>query len=196
MGDVVNQVAAAAGQAAASMPSALVAAQPSATNTPLATSLDNRAAQVSATNEQLMAQLQADYAQRLADYQAENKALQDQVQTLNNRVASMESEMSQLVQTLTKAFQNSTDTTAADASATDAGAAPAAAAADIKLPYSVQAIIPGRAWLRADNGDTLTVTEGDVIKDVGQVSKIDPYNGIVEIKVGNKTVTLSYGNNG
>lgn len=200
MGDVVNQMATAAGQAAAAMPPALIAAQTAAqtpvTNTPLANSLDNRAAQVSATNEQLLAQLQADYAQRLADYQAQNKALQDQVQTLNNRVAGMETEMSQLVQTLTKAFQNNGgDATTADASAPDSAAAPVAGP-DIKLPYSVQAIIPGRAWLRADNGDTLTVTEGDVIKDVGQVSKIDPYNGIVEIKVGNKTVTLSYGNNG
>lgn len=186
MGNVVSQASTAADQMAQQMPA----------STPVMNSIDARAAQVSATNEQLMAQLQADYAQRLTDYQTQNKALQDQVEALNKRVAGMETEMSQLVQTLTKEFQNNAP---ADASA-DASAAPDAsapvAAPDIKLPYSVQAIIPGRAWLRADNGDTLTVTEGDVIKDVGQVSKIDPYNGIVEIKVGNKTVTLSYGNNG
>lgn len=195
MGNVVSQATAAAEQVA-QQAAPVMNAMPT-TNTPMMNSLDARTAQVSATNEQLMAQLQADYAQRLTDYQNQNKALQDEVRTLNNRVASMETEMSQLVQTLTKEFQNNTP---ADGTSTDVAATPDAnagtAVADIKLPYSVQAIIPGRAWLRADNGDTLTVTEGDTIKDVGQVSKIDPYNGIVEIKVGSKTVTLSYGNNG
>lgn len=172
-----------------------------AANTPLSNSIDNRTAQMAATNEQLMAQLQADYAQRLADYQAQNKTLQDQVQTLNARVASMETEMGQLIQTLTKQFQNGSSEGAQDAgaapSSTDAGAAAAAPVTpDIKLPYTVQAIIPGRAWLRSDSGDTLTVAEGDTIKDVGQVTKIDPYDGVVEIKVGNKAVSLSYGNGG
>jgi hypothetical protein len=197
MGNMVSQASAAAEQAP--QQAAPVVNTTPVTNTPVMNSIDARAAQVSATNEQLMAQLQADYAQRLADYQAQNKSLQDEVKTLNTRVASMEAEMSQLVQTLTKAFQNNApaDGGSADVAATtDTGAAGAPAAADIKLPYSVQAIIPGRAWLRGDNGDTLTVTEGDTIKDVGQVSKIDPYNGIVEIKVGSKTVTLSYGNSG
>jgi hypothetical protein len=197
MGNVVSQATAAAEQMA--QQAAPVVNNVPTTNTPMMNSIDARAAQVSATNEQLMAQLQADYAQRLTDYQTQNKALQDEVETLNKRVASMETEMSQLVQTLTKEFQNNApaDGGSADAAATtDTSGAAAPAAADIKLPYSVQAIIPGRAWLRADNGDTLTVTEGDTIKDVGQVSKIDPYNGIVEIKVGSKTVTLSYGNNG
>lgn len=146
--------------------------------------------------QQASTQLEAQYAQQIASYQSENKALQDQVQTLNARVASMETEMSQLVQTLTKQFQNaatpdgavSTDNTGASADQSTTNA--------LKLPYSVQAIIPGRAWLRSDNGDTLTVAEGDVIKDVGQVTKIDPYDGVVEIKVGDKTVSLSYGNGG
>ncbi len=150
-----------------------------------------------AQTQQASTQLETQYAQQIASYQAENKALQDQVQTLNARVASMETEMSQLVQTLTKQFQNaatpdgavSTDNTGSAAGADQSTNA-------LKLPYSVQAIIPGRAWLRSDNGDTLTVAEGDVIKDVGQVTKIDPYDGVVEIKVGNKTVSLSYGNGG
>ena len=63
-----------------------------------------------------------------------------------------------------------------------------------KIPYNVQAIIPGRAWLRADNGETVTVTEGDVIKDVGRVTKINPYDGVVDINTGNRVISLSYGN--
>lgn len=146
--------------------------------------------------QQASTQLETQYAQQIATYQSENKALQDQVQTLNARVASMETEMSQLVQTLTKQFQNAATPDGA-VSTDNTGASPDQSSANaLKLPYSVQAIIPGRAWLRSDNGDTLTVAEGDVIKDVGQVTKIDPYDGVVEIKVGDKTVSLSYGNGG
>jgi len=47
------------------------------------------------------------------------------------------------------------------------------------LSYSVYAIIPGRAWLRAANGNTLTVSEGDQLGEYGKVLKIDPSNGIV-----------------
>jgi hypothetical protein len=67
---------------------------------------------------------------------------------------------------------------------------------EAKSPYNVQAIIPGRAWLRAENGETLTVTEGDLIKDLGRVSKIDPYDGVVEINTGTKVISLAYGNGG
>ncbi len=146
--------------------------------------------------QQASTQLETQYAQQIASYQAENKALQDQVQTLNARVASMETEMSQLVQTLTKQFQNAATPDGAVSTDNTGSASTDQSANALKLPYSVQAIIPGRAWLRSDNGDTLTVAEGDVIKDVGQVTKIDPYDGVVEIKVGNKTVSLSYGNGG
>ena len=70
-----------------------------------------------------------------------------------------------------------------------------AAATEPKIAYTVQAIIPGRAWLRSDAGDTVTVTEGDVIKDVGRITKIDPYDGIVQVNTGTKVVSLTYGNN-
>lgn len=135
-------------------------------------------------NQRLISQLQADYTQKLNEFAAQNKTLQDQMQILSTRVASMESQMNQLVQALTRQ-----DTGAAPATTT--GYAPREIEA--KQLYSVQAIIPGRAWLKADNGETLTVAEGDVIKGLGRVTKIDPYNGVVEINTGNKVVSLSYG---
>jgi hypothetical protein len=61
------------------------------------------------------------------------------------------------------------------------------------MNYSVQAIIPGRAWLKSDSGDTVTVAEGDMLRGYGRVTKIDPYDGIVNIDTGGKVVTLSYG---
>lgn len=45
--------------------------------------------------------------------------------------------------------------------------------------YTVYAIIPGRAWLRSHDGKTITVSEGDTIKEYGKVLKIDAGEGIV-----------------
>jgi len=62
-----------------------------------------------------------------------------------------------------------------------------------RIGYSVQAIIPGRAWLKSESGDTVTVAEGDILRNYGRITKIDPYDGIVEIDTGSKTIALSYG---
>lgn len=141
--------------------------------------------------EQASAQLEAQYQQKINDYAAQNKALQEQVDTLNARVVTMESQMTQMM----KGLQQQSANNAAAAPAPEAAPAPAPRA-DPKVSYNVQAIIPGRAWLRSDGGETLTVAEGDMIKDLGHVTKIDPYDGIVEINTGNRVVSLSYGNSG
>ena len=98
--------------------------------------------------------------------------------------------MNQLIQTLTQQFQGGASASAAiqpPASVEQAGPPP-------RIPYTVQAIIPGRAWLRAKNGDTVTVAEGDDIKGIGRVTKIDPYDGVVEVNVQGRSVSLTYGN--
>lgn len=43
--------------------------------------------------------------------------------------------------------------------------------------YYIQAVIPGRAWLIATNGSTLTVREGTIIAGYGMVKLIDPNQG-------------------
>lgn len=43
--------------------------------------------------------------------------------------------------------------------------------------YYIQAVIPGRAWLVASNGHTLTVREGSIIPGYGLVKLIDPSQG-------------------
>lgn len=50
--------------------------------------------------------------------------------------------------------------------------------------YSVHAIIPGRAWLKAGSGQIITVTEGDKIGDYGTVAVIDAANGLVRTSSG------------
>jgi hypothetical protein len=50
--------------------------------------------------------------------------------------------------------------------------------------YVVHAIIPGRAWLKTDSGQIITVTEGDDLGDYGKVSVIDASNGIIRTSSG------------
>jgi intracellular multiplication protein IcmG len=45
--------------------------------------------------------------------------------------------------------------------------------------YYIQAVIPGRAWLMAMNGATLTVREGTLVPGYGMVKLIDPNQGRV-----------------
>jgi intracellular multiplication protein IcmG len=45
--------------------------------------------------------------------------------------------------------------------------------------YSLQAVIPGRAWLITNNGASLTVREGTLIQGYGIVKLIDPQQGRV-----------------
>jgi intracellular multiplication protein IcmG len=48
-----------------------------------------------------------------------------------------------------------------------------------RLVYFIQAVIPGRAWLIATNGSTLTVREGSKITGYGVVQLIDSIQGRV-----------------
>lgn len=52
------------------------------------------------------------------------------------------------------------------------------------LKYYIQAVIPGRAWLIASNGTTLTVREGTFINGYGMVKLIDPNQGRVSTSSG------------
>ncbi len=149
--------------------------------------LEAKTAALSADAENLMNQQQMNYIQKLNEYSSQNKLLQDQVQTLNARVANMENQLNQLVQVLSRQ-QGVTSNVIAPT--------PVEVVEQPKVAFNVQAIIPGRAWLKSDNGETLTVAEGDVIKGLGRVTKIDPYDGLVEINTGSKAISLSYGNGG
>lgn len=150
---------------------------------------DSALAAMQANNEKLVSQMQAQYEQKLSDYQVQNKALQSQVDTLTSKVSAMQGQLGDLVKALTRAQ-------AAAAPPPDAIPPPSAdrVGSAGSSGYNVQAIIPGRAWLRSDAGDTVTVAEGDVIRGLGKVTKIDPYDGVVVINTGMKTLSLSYGN--
>jgi hypothetical protein len=151
--------------------------------------VDSKVVSLAAQNQKLMERLQEQYDQRIKDYQSQNQNLQQEVQTLNTRVAGMENQLTQVVQSKEHVKGGSAEEAGIPEAAQPEAKAP-------HIPYNVQAIIPGRAWLKSDNGETITVAEGDEIKGIGKVSRIDPYEGIVEINVGKRTVALSYGSGG
>ncbi len=149
-----------------------------------------------ADQQKLLAQLESAYAEKINEFTAQNKATQDQLQTLDARVAGLETQLNQMLKAISRQNQNMSNTLGNPASSSMPSSASQPAAAQApppKISYNVQAIIPGRAWLKSENGDTVTVAEGDVIKDVGRVTKIDPYDGIVEINTGSRVVSLTYG---
>lgn len=140
-------------------------------------------------NAKLSYSLETEYTQKLANYEQENSVLQGKVQALNNRIANLETSMNQLNQTMQpagKSYQSSPP--------------PAMPAVmnkrEPRITYTVQAIIPGRAWLKSESGDTVTIAEGDVLKSLGKVTKIDPYDGVVQIDTGVRIVSLTYGGGG
>ena len=149
----------------------------------------DRLASLEQQNAKLTNIMQIEYAQKLADSENQAVAAQAKIKELSARVAGMESALTQVTQILQGSGRQ--------VSMPNRGSAPGAAqSAGPKQIYTVQAIIPGRAWLKSEAGDTVTVAEGDVLRDYGRVTKIDPYDGVVNIDTGNKMVSLSYGSSG
>jgi intracellular multiplication protein IcmG len=63
----------------------------------------------------------------------------------------------------------------------------------IKIPiYHVRAIVPNRAWLESDDGNTVTVKVGDRIYGYGKVELISPKQGMVVTSSG---AIIQYGEN-
>ncbi len=155
--------------------------------------IDKQINAIAVQNEQRFNQLQNDYVNGINRYNEQNKNLGQQVQTLTERVGALETEINQLTQQLIRARTD--DKVSMNTTRPVAPREPIPqAAVSAKIPYNVQAIIPGRAWLRSETGDTVTVAEGDMIRGVGRVAKIDPYDGVVQIAMGGRIVSLSYGN--
>lgn len=181
----------------ASMP-AVIPVQTSPTNTIDQAPIVSTVTTTSPESERLMNNLQAEYSQRVNEFVTQNKAMQDQVKTLNSRVALLETRMNQLIQVLTRQANTGQMQPRVQPQARPKVPMEVVETAPVireepKISYTVQAIIPGRAWLRADNGETVTVAEGDTIRGLGRVTKIDPYDGVVEVNTGHKVISLSYG---
>ncbi len=54
-----------------------------------------------------------------------------------------------------------------------------------KIPsFTITAIVPGRVWLRSENGEEFTATVGDELKDLGVIVKIEPHYGRIQTSSG------------
>lgn len=155
----------------------------------------DRLATLEQQNAAMMNLLQTEYAQKIADNETQVTMMRGKITEITKRINRMEAGITQVSRMLQGNGNHSTDALAPAAPEAPAVmyAPPAAKMSEPKPIYTVQAIIPGRAWLKSESGDTVTVAEGDVLKDYGRIVKIDPYDGVVNIDTGNKVITLSYG---
>lgn len=137
----------------------------------------------------MMNLLQTEYAQKIADTETQTNAMHGKMEELNKRINHMEASLSQITQLLQGVSKSQASGVMGSAPVSNSTTRPT----EPRMIYSVQAIIPGRAWLKSEAGDTVTVAEGDYLKGYGRVTKIDPYDGIVAIDTGSKIINLSYG---
>jgi len=168
--------------------------------------LSEKVASLEQQNTAIMNLLQTQFMQKISDADAQRSQMRSQFRELESHVDAMESAFHQLTKIIDGGAPNKSASGQANANAqtavlsTNAVVAQAAPASltsqQLTAGYSVQAIIPGRAWLKSDAGETLTVADGDVLKGVGRVSRIDPYDGVVAIDTGKKIITLTYGMGG
>ena len=153
----------------------------------------DRLASLEQQNAAIMNLLQTEYAQKMSDYETQNTSSRGKMEELTKRINRMESLLVQLSQIIQNGRQTTMTGPLPSNMVMGSSATETTKVAEPKINYSVQAIIPGRAWLKSESGDTITVAEGDILRSYGRVTKIDPYDGIVNIDTGNKVITLSYG---
>ena len=155
-----------------------------------ASSLAARLTNVEQQNTAILNTLQTKYVQRISDIELQNSQLRVQMQDLKAEVSEVKKAFHQLSMLLQKEAMTANTPLLPSNSA---GPTVKEVKTAKETGYSVQAIIPGRAWLKSDAGDTVTVAEGDTLRGIGRVVRIDPYDGIVNLDTGHKVITLSYG---
>lgn len=168
-------------------------------------SMVDKLAALERQNATALDQLQTQRSQKSDENEARMTDMRSKIQELDSHISNIETKINQLAQLITstnkpsappKSQSTESSSSAEEQQPVSSSPPPPIKSAQPKLSYTVQAIIPGRAWLKSDAGDTVTVAEGDVLKDYGRITKIDPYDGVVEIDTGKKVITLSYGVSG
>lgn len=110
--------------------------------------------------------------------------LEQQVQQFNERIEHMQDDVGQVNQDVMKVSQNvrglTTDVKRIGEPLADQHKTDLAKTDMFANPkFSVHAIIPGRAWLKNQAGNTITVTEGDNLDQYGKILAIDAPNSAV-----------------
>lgn len=156
-------------QPAAPAPVVAAPAQPSGDGLML-NSLDSLRAHSSATASQIKT-LQGqvlDMQNALSQTQSTNQQLQKSVVALTGQLNTLSAEMNNLI---------------ANARSAKPGK---------RIVFHLRAVVPDRAWITTNTGETMSVTVGDRIEQYGTVSAIDAGRGIIETSTGR---TIKYGQN-
>lgn len=137
----------------------------------------------------------ADYTeinQKISSLDLNQQTLRSDMNTMNNQLGGINSninnlnakiaDLSQLVATLSSKLEEQSNQITRLLVVRTAPAKISHSVKRVIVPqvnYYIQAAIPGRAWLIASNGSTLTVREGTNIMGYGRVKLIDPNQGRV-----------------
>lgn len=139
---------------------------------------------------------------KLESLESSQENIQSQVGSISNQLGGMNSNMSALssqIESLSQAVSSLNEKLDAQARDIDQLAAqikrtkkPPKQVVKPQQPkkYYLKALIPGRAWLIAPNGSTLTVSTGSHIPGYGKVKLIDPHQGSVVTSSG-QTIRFS-----
>jgi hypothetical protein len=122
--------------------------------------------------------------------QQQNKMLTQQLATLSSRVQGLESSFSLSNQAVEGLSHQGARMKPADQSSSFLAPKPPEAAPE-GPHYTVEAVVPQRAWLQTSDGSTMTVMMGDEVPHLGTVVAIDPYSGNVTTSSG---TVIKYGN--
>lgn len=118
----------------------------------------------------------------LASISQQNQALTQKLSELSSRVGGLESVMN-----------TPSQATSSTPKVTPSSPLPQQTQAQ-NLPevpqYTVEAVVPQRAWIQAGDGSTITVTIGEALPGLGAVVSIDPYSGNVTTASG---TVIKYG---
>jgi len=133
-------------------------------------SLNSLRAHTSRTESQIK-----DLQGQVADMQSSLNQSQEANQALQKSVADLTSQMQGLSTELNNALEKLKP-----------------AAKTPRIVFHLRAVIPDRAWIIANTGETESVTVGDHIKQYGTVRSIDAQSGLIETSSGRK---IGYGTN-
>jgi intracellular multiplication protein IcmG len=129
----------------------------------------------------------SDIASRQADYQAGLDKVNSQLNDMQSSLSALNTQVANL--------SNAVQTVASQLAAQQAAAEAAKQAAQKKIAqqkahpapkpvYFARSMIPGRAWLLTQNGETITVSVGNNLPGYGVVLAIDPIQGTITTSTG------------
>jgi hypothetical protein len=128
--------------------------------------------------------------QVLEAVQKQNQILTQQMTELSGRVVGLESTLNQSTQTVEGLSQQVVTLKKKQIPAKLSPLPQLAQSLPEAPQYTVEAVVPQRAWLQTGDGSTVTVMIGDDIPGLGAVVSIDPYSGNVTTASG---TVIKYG---